>query len=58
MTMLFQRADIELMAPVGNRECLYAAIQGGANSVYFGVDVLNMPEELLLKKRLTTKPFE
>jgi Collagenase and related proteases len=42
MTMLFQRADIELMAPVGNRECLYAAIQGGANSVYFGVDVLNM----------------
>jgi len=30
------------MAPVGNRECLLAAIQGGANSVYFGVDVLNM----------------
>ena len=30
------------MAPVGNRESLYAAIQGGANAVYFGVDVLNM----------------
>lgn len=40
--MLFQRNGIELMAPVGNRECLLAAIQGGANSVYFGVDVLNM----------------
>ncbi|SDB87187.1 peptidase U32 family protein [Williamwhitmania taraxaci] len=40
--MLFQRNDIELMAPVGNRESLYAAIQGGANAVYFGVDVLNM----------------
>ena len=42
MDMLFQRSDIELMAPVGNRESLYAAIQGGANAVYFGVDVLNM----------------
>ncbi len=30
------------MAPVGSRESLYAAIQGGANAVYFGVDVLNM----------------
>jgi len=42
MDMLFQRSDIELMAPVGNRESLYAAIHGGANAVYFGVDVLNM----------------
>jgi len=40
--MLFQRGEIELMAPVGSRESLYAAIQGGANAVYFGVDVLNM----------------
>lgn len=30
------------MAPAGNFECLYAAIQGGANSVYFGVGNLNM----------------
>lgn len=30
------------MAPAGNFECLYAAIQGGANSVYFGVGDLNM----------------
>lgn len=30
------------MAPAGNFECLHAAIQGGANSVYFGVGNLNM----------------
>lgn len=30
------------MAPAGNFECLQAAIQGGANSVYFGVGKLNM----------------
>ena len=30
------------MAPAGNFECLHAAIQGGANSVYFGVGQLNM----------------
>ncbi|MBN2637484.1 MAG: U32 family peptidase [Bacteroidales bacterium] len=30
------------MAPVGSYESLMAAIQGGANSVYFGIDKLNM----------------
>ncbi len=30
------------MAPAGNFECLQAAIQGGADSVYFGVEKLNM----------------
>jgi len=30
------------MAPAGNFECLNAAIQGGANSVYFGIGRLNM----------------
>ena len=35
-------ASIEIMAPAGNFECLMAAIQGGANSVYFGVGNLNM----------------
>lgn len=30
------------MAPAGNFECLNAAIQGGADSVYFGVGRLNM----------------
>ena len=33
---------IEIMAPAGNFECLAAAIQGGADSVYFGVGNLNM----------------
>lgn len=34
--------EIEIMAPVGSFESLMAAIQGGANSVYFGVGHLNM----------------
>jgi len=34
--------DIEIMAPVGSYESLKAAIQGGANSVYFGIGNLNM----------------
>lgn len=37
-----QKKDIEIMAPAGNFECLRAAIQGGADSVYFGVGRLNM----------------
>ena len=37
-----ERHDLEIMAPAGNFECLHAAIQGGANSVYFGVEKLNM----------------
>jgi len=36
------RNDIEIMAPVGSFESLQAAIQGGANSVYFGIEHLNM----------------
>ncbi len=36
------RSDIELMAPAGDFESLHAAIQGGANAVYFGVGKLNM----------------
>ncbi|MBN2174734.1 MAG: U32 family peptidase [Bacteroidales bacterium] len=35
-------SDIEIMAPVGSYESLMAAIQGGANSVYFGIGHLNM----------------
>lgn len=34
--------ELEIMAPAGNFECLRAAIQGGADSVYFGVGRLNM----------------
>lgn len=39
---LMKRTDIELMAPVGSYESLMAAIQGGANSIYFGIEQLNM----------------
>ncbi len=35
-------SDFEVMAPVGSRESLSAAIQAGADSVYFGVEQLNM----------------
>ncbi len=34
--------SVEIMAPVGSFESLMAAIQGGADSVYFGVGNLNM----------------
>ncbi|MBR5819832.1 MAG: U32 family peptidase, partial [Alistipes sp.] len=37
-----QRSDLELMAPVGSYEALAAAIEAGADSVYFGVGKLNM----------------
>ena len=33
---------IEIMAPAGSWESLRAAIQGGANSIYFGIEQLNM----------------
>ncbi len=36
------RKELEIMAPAGNFECLVAAIEGGANSVYFGIGNLNM----------------
>lgn len=35
-------SDFEIMAPVGSYESLAAAIQGGADSIYFGVEGLNM----------------
>lgn len=34
--------DYEIMAPVGSHESLVAAIQAGADSIYFGVEQLNM----------------
>ncbi|MDD6553251.1 MAG: U32 family peptidase [Prevotellaceae bacterium] len=34
--------EYEVMAPVGSRESLAAAIQAGADSVYFGIGKLNM----------------
>jgi len=37
-----KREDIEIMAPVGSFESLMAAVQAGANSVYFGLSKMNM----------------
>ncbi|MDP3728758.1 MAG: peptidase U32 family protein [bacterium] len=34
--------NIEIMSPAGNWESLQAAIQAGCNSIYFGVEQLNM----------------
>lgn len=39
---MMKREDFEIMAPVGSRESLAAAINAGANSVYFGIGKLNM----------------
>lgn len=39
---MLQRKDIEIMAPAGSWESLAAAINAGANSVYFGIEKLNM----------------
>ena len=33
---------VELMSPAGSFESLQAAIQGGADAVYFGIEQLNM----------------
>jgi len=35
-------SDFEIMAPVGSYDSLAAAIQGGADSIYFGIEGLNM----------------
>jgi putative protease len=39
---MIKRDDIDLTAPAGSFDSLMAAIQGGANSVYFGLGKLNM----------------
>jgi len=40
--MRYKKEEIEIMAPVGSFDSLAAAIQSGANSVYFGIEQLNM----------------
>lgn len=40
--MQLKREDIDLMVPAGSFETLVAAIQGGADSIYFGMDNMNM----------------
>lgn len=41
-TSTTQHGIYEVMAPVGSRESLAAAIQAGADSIYFGIEALNM----------------
>lgn len=36
------KKQIEIMAPAGSFDSLIAAIQGGADSIYFGIEQLNM----------------
>lgn len=46
---------IELLSPIGNYESLYAAIESGADSIYFGVEQLNMRA---LNSNFTIKDIE
>ena len=39
---MMRKKELEIMAPAGGFDCLHAAIQGGADSVYFGIGHLNM----------------
>ena len=39
---MMERKDFEIMAPVGSYESLVAAVQGGADAIYFGIEGLNM----------------
>lgn len=42
LTTKMNNKDFEVMAPAGSYESLMAAIQGGADSIYFGIEGLNM----------------
>ena len=37
-----KKQKVELLAPVGSFDSLQAAINGGADAIYFGVEQLNM----------------
>lgn len=42
MEGMMNRKDFEIMAPVGSRESFAAALRAGADSIYFGIENLNM----------------
>lgn len=42
ITVIISDNEIEVMAPVGSYEALSAAIKSGADSIYFGIEQLNM----------------
>lgn len=54
--MRLKKDDIEIMAPVGSWESLVAAAQGGANSIYFGVEQLNMRSKSTLNFTIQDLP--
>jgi len=37
-----KKSEVELLAPVGSFDSLQAAINAGADAIYFGVEQLNM----------------
>lgn len=39
---MMTRKDFEIMSPVGSWDSFWAAVQGGADAVYFGIEGLNM----------------
>ena len=41
------RRELEIMAPAGSWESLSAALKAGADSIYFGVESLNMRAHIL-----------
>jgi len=55
--LAIDRDSIEVMAPAGSFEALRAAISGGANAVYFGVDNLNMRSTSARNFKITDLPL-
>ena len=45
-----KNTKFEVMAPAGSWEAMMAAIKAGADSVYFGVEQLNMRARLAAKE--------
>ncbi len=39
---MIDKSLFEVMAPAGSKEAMAAAIKAGADSVYFGIEQLNM----------------
>ena len=54
--MMQRKQTIEIMAPVGSYPALHAAIQAGADAVYFGVGKLNMRARAALNFQVEDLP--
>lgn len=51
------KQEIELLSPVGSFESLHAAIQAGADAIYFGVEQLNMRAKSINSFSLNDLPY-